>query len=199
MKVFKKLLASGLIITSLLSVACSQNNIDKTEEALEDKVKTIIQANIEEYTDLEKNVGLNETQTKRLEYVKEMDLDKVNVEIEEKEQQYIVDITIPYIAEKGQIFTILVDKNEDIDISDLDLVRLEENNDMKLVSRVWYNKDSDTPYLLKVVEGYEDFTKERKGDYSVMTVKEEELIEDFYGMLGNMSVYNTFNWNNFLK
>lgn len=196
MKVFRKGL--GLILGGLMTISmigCS-NKIEQGEELLKENIQNEIKKNIEEYE--QQYNELNDKERLYLNSTKDIDMDKIDVEIKELDDSYEATVTLGY-------------KDEDIENCN-DIFVLEIAKD-KLTEEDLKNEDflHETTYLKTVVahsstyilngklitwlyceKGYEGHTKNEYGyeneneSNTVMICDNWELEKDFLLCLGDL-------------
>ena len=200
MKVFRKGL--GLILGGLMAISmigCSNNQIEQAEELLKENIINEIEKNLEEYEPQYNE--LNDNKKLYLDSAKDIDINKINVDIEELDDSYEATVTFGY-------------KDEDIENCN-DIFVLEIAKD-KLTEEDLKNEDflHETTYLKTVVahsstyilngklitwlyceKGYEGHIKNEYGyeneneDNTVMICDNWQLEKDFLLCLGDL-VFN---------
>lgn len=198
MKVFRKGL--GLILGGLMAISmigCSNNQIEQAEELLKENIINEIEKNLEEYEPQYNE--LNDNKKLYLDSAKDIDINKINVDIEELDDSYEATVTFGY-------------KDEDIENCN-DIFVLEIAKD-KLTEEDLKNEDflHETTYLKTVVahsstyilngklitwlyceKGYEGHIKNEYGyeneneDNTVMICDNWQLEKDFLLCLGDLA------------
>lgn len=199
MKVFRKGL--GLILGGLMAISmigCSNNQIEQGEELLKENIINEIERNIEEYEPQYNE--LNDNKKLCLDSAKDIDINKLDVDIEELDDVYKATVTIGY-------------KGEDVeDLNDIFVLEIAKD---KLTEKDLKNEDflHETTYLETVVahsstyilngklitwlyceKGYEGHTKNEYGfeneneneSNTVMICDNWQLEKDFLLCLGDL-------------
>lgn len=186
MKVFRKGL--GLILGGLMAISmigCS-NKIEQAEELLKENIQNEIEKNIEEYEPQYNELNDN----KKLYLDSAKDIDKINVDIEELDDNYEATVTLGYkdedIENCNDIFVLKIakDKLTEEDLKNEDFLHDTNYLETVVAHRATYREaDGELITWLYCEKGYEGHTK---NEYDVLIWDNWELEKDFLLCLGDL-------------
>ena len=196
MKVFRKGL--GLILGGLMAISmigCSNNQIEQGEELLKENIINEIERNIKEYEPQYNE--LNDNKKLCLDSAKDIDINKIDVDIEELDDSYEATVTIGYkdkdIEDLNDIFVLKIakDKLTEEDLKNEDF--LYETTYLKTVvahSATYRGINGELITWLYCEKGYAGHTKNEYGyeneDKAVLICDNWELERDFLLCLGDL-------------
>lgn len=186
MKVFRKGL--GLILGGLMGISmigCS-NKIEQAEGLLKENIQNEIERNLEEYEPQYNE--LNDKERLYLDSAK--DIDKINVDIEELDDNYEATVTLGYkdedIENCNDIFVLKIakDKLTEEDLKNEDFLHDTNYLETVVAHRATYREaDGELITWLYCEKGYEGHTK---NEYDVLIWDNWELEKDFLLCLGDL-------------
>lgn len=189
MKVFRKGL--GLILGGLMAISmigCSNNQIEQAEELLKENIQNEIERNLEEYEPQYNE--LNDKERLYLNATKDIDMDKIDVEIKELDDSYEAVVTLGYkdedIENLNDIFVLEIakDKLTEEDLKNEDFLHETTYLETVVAHRATYKEaDGDLVTWLYCEKGYEGHTK---NEYDVLIWDNWELEKDFLLCLGDL-------------
>lgn len=187
MKVFRKGL--GLILGGLMAISmigCSNNQIEQGEKLLKENIINEIERNIEEYQPQYNELNDN----KKLYLDSAKDIDKINVDIEELDDNYEATVTLGYKDENiencNDIFVLKIakDKLTEEDLKNEDFLHDTNYLETVVAHRATYREaDGELITWLYCEKGYEGHTK---NEYDVLIWDNWELEKDFLLCLGDL-------------
>lgn len=187
MKVFRKGL--GLILGGLMAISmigCSNNQIEQGEKLLKENIINEIERNIEEYQPQYNELNDN----KKLYLDSAKDIDKINVDIEELDDNYEATVTLGYkdedIENCNDIFVLKIakDKLTEEDLKNEDFLHDTNYLETVVAHRATYKGiDGELITWLYCEKGYEGHTK---NEYDVLIWDNWELEKDFLLCLGDL-------------
>jgi hypothetical protein len=187
MKVFRKGL--GLILGGLMAISmigCSNNQIEQGEKLLKENIINEIERNIEEYQPQYNELNDN----KKLYLDSAKDIDKINVDIEELDDNYEATVTLGYkdedIENCNDIFVLKIakDKLTEEDLKNEDFLHDTNYLETVVAHRATYREaDGELITWLYCEKGYEGHTK---NEYDVLIWDNWELEKDFLLCLGDL-------------
>lgn len=187
MKVFRKglgLILGGLMVISM--IGCSNNQIEQGEKLLKENIINEIERNIEEYQPQYNELNDN----KKLYLDSAKDIDKINVDIEELDDNYEATVTLGYkdedIENCNDIFVLKIakDKLTEEDLKNEDFLHDTNYLETVVAHRATYRKaDGELITWLYCEKGYEGHTK---NEYDVLIWDNWELEKDFLLCLGDL-------------
>lgn len=197
MKVFRKSL--GLILGGLMAISmigCS-NKIEQAEELLKENIQNEIEKNIEEYEPQYNE--LNDDEKIYLDSTKDIDINKIDVEIKELDDNYEATVTLGYkdenVEEMNDIFVLKIakDKLTEKDLKNKDF--LHETTYLKTIvaHSSTYEINGELVTWLYCEKGYEGYTKNEYGyeneneNKTVMIFDNWQLEKDFLLCLGDLA------------
>lgn len=197
MKVFRKGL--GLILGGLMGISmigCS-NKIEQAEGLLKENIQNEIERNLEEYEPQYNE--LNDKERLYLNATKDIDMDKIDVEIKELDDSYEAVVTLGYkdedIENCNDIFVLEIakDKLTEEDLKNEDF--LHETTYLKTVvaHSSTYEINGELVTWLYCEKGYEGYTKNEYGyeneneNKTVMIFDNWQLEKDFLLCLGDLA------------
>lgn len=194
MKVYRKGL--GLILGGLMAISmigCSNNQIEQGEKLLKENIINEIERNIEEYQPQYNELNDN----KKLYLDSAKDIDKINVDIEELDDNYEATVTLGYkdedIENLNDIFVLEIakDKLTEEDLKNEDF--LHETTYLETVvahSTTYKGINGELITWLYCEKGYEGHTKNEYGyeneNKTVLICDNWELEKDFLLCLGDL-------------
>lgn len=197
MKVFRKGL--GLILGGLMAISvvgCSDNQIKQGEELLKENIINNIESNLEKYKP--QYSELNYEEKLCLDSAKDIDTDKINIDIEELDDVYEATVTIGYkgenIEDLNDIFVLEIEKDKltEEDLKNEDF--LYEKTYLKKVvahSATYRGINDELITWLYCEKGYAGHTKNEYGyeneNNTVLICENWELEKDFLLCLGNLA------------
>ena len=196
MKVFRKGL--GLILGGLMAmsmIGCS-NKIEQGEELLKENIQNDIKRNLEEYQPQYNE--LNDNKKLCLDTAKDIDMDKIDVDIEELDNVYKATVTLGYkdedIENCNDIFVLKIakDKLTEEDLKNEDFLHETTYLETVVAHSSTYRINGELVTWLYCEKGYEGHTKNEYGyeneneNKTVMICDNWELEKDFLALLGNI-------------
>lgn len=200
MKVFRKGL--GLILGGLMAISmigCS-NKIEQGEELLKENIINEIEKNLEEYEPQYNE--LNDDEKIYLDSTKDIDTDKIDVEIEELDDSYKATVTFGYkdedIEEMNDIFVLKIakDKLTEEDLKNEDFLYETTYLETIVAHSSTYRLNGKLITWLYCEKGYEGHTKSEYSfeneneneDNTVMICENWILEKDFLLCLGDLTL-----------
>lgn len=200
MKVYRKGL--GLILGGLMAISmigCS-NKIEQGEELLKENIINEIEKNLEEYEPQYNE--LNDDEKIYLNSTKDIDTDKINVEIKELDDNYEATVTLGYkdedIEEMNDIFVLKIakDKLTEEDLKNEDFLYETTYLETIVAHSSTYRLNGKLITWLYCEKGYEGHTKNEYNfeneneneDNTVMICENWILEKDFLLCLGDLTL-----------
>ena len=197
MKINKKVLGMIMGLTMVFGVGCNKN-MDITEEIIKENIENIIERNIEEYNP--QYDYLTENQQFDLDVAKIIDMDKTEVEIEELEDVYEIEINIRYkdgYDLENNIDTYVLNIDKDKFTKDIlkDEKLFYDTNFANVVAHKMTNPTVNGDYStwLYCVKGYEGFetNKYHNNKYDMVNIMDNWFLEkSFLSHLGDVKFDN---------
>ena len=200
MKVFRKglgLILGGLMVISM--IGCS-NKIEQAEELLKENIINEIEKNLEEYEPQYNE--LDDDEKIYLDSTKDIDTDKIDVEIEELDDSYEATVTLGYkdedIEEMNDIFVLKIakDKLTEEDLKNEDFLYETTYLETVVAHSTTYRLNGKLITWLYCEKGYEGYTKSEYSfeneneneDNTVMICDNWILEKDFLLCLGDLTL-----------
>ena len=201
MKVFRKGL--GLILGGLMAISmigCSNRQIEQGEELLKENIINEIEKNLEEY-ELKYN-ELNDDEKIYLDSTKDIDTDKIDVEIEELDDSYEATVTLGYkdedIEEMNDIFVLKIakDKLTEEDLKNEDFLYETTYLETVVAHSTTYRLNGKLITWLYCEKGYEghikneyNFENENENEDNTVMICDNWILEkDFLLCLGDLTL-----------
>lgn len=194
MNVFRKGL--GLILGALMAISvvgCS-NKIEQAEELLKENIQNEIERNLEEYEPQYNE--LNDKERLYLNSTKDIDMDKIDVEIEELDDSYEATVTLGYkdedIENLNDIFVLEIakDKLTEEDLKNEDFLHETTYLETVVAHSSTYRINGELVTWLYCEKGYEGHTKNEYGyeneNKTILICDNWELEKDFLLCLGDL-------------
>ena len=197
MKVFRKGL--GLILGGLMTISmigCS-NKIEQAEELLKENIINEIEKNLEEYEPQYNE--LNDDEKIYLNSTKDIDINKIDVEIEELDDSYEATVTFGYKDEDIEncngvfVLEIAKDKLTEEDLKNEDFLHETTYLETVVAHSSTYEINGELVTWLYCEKGYEGYTKNEYGyeneneNKTVMIFDNWQLEKDFLLCLGDLA------------
>ena len=193
----KKIMSLILIGVMVFGVGCNKN-MDITEEIVKENIRSVIKRNIEEYSS--QYDYLTENQQFDLDIAKTIDMDKTEIEIEELEDVYEIEINLKYkdgYDLENNIDTYILNIDKDKFTKDIlkDEKLFYDTNFANVVAHKMTNPTVNGDYStwLYCVKGYEGFetNKYHNNKYDMVNIMDNWFLEkSFLSHLGDVKFDN---------
>ena len=193
----KKIMSLILIGVMVFGVGCNKN-MDITEEIVKENIRSVIKRNIEEYSS--QYDYLTENQQFDLDIAKTIDMDKTEIEIEELEDVYEIEINFKYkdgCDLENNIDTYILNIDKDKFTKDIlkDEKLFYDTNFANVVAHKMTNPTVNGDYStwLYCVKGYEGFetNKFHNDKYDIVNITDNWFLEkDLLSHLGDVKFDN---------
>lgn len=172
-KLLRKLLVVGMLIGCMSGVVgCSQKNLDDASQSIGDNLKQEILSNVETYkSDYENDILSG---YKKISYENLYKIENIDVNINQYESYFEVNITFNKSKIFKEIFTLVVDR-DDVDIYNINIKDFEK---FEVIDYKQYENDTLTDrYILK---GHEDIVDEDKIENEETYILNEDYMREFF-------------------